>query len=450
MDKGAQSSPVIHTNVSYPTLSLMLQCNNIPSCGYLATNSTTLDLPLSSITGLTDGFEQVTETPSSGLFNRMQAYQYGYRMAIGHYGTATQGPTYADLSRNNSPYNIAGGCSVLAGSPSVSHSWCAKFDAITAIIQYAVASGTYADVPAETYTGGEIDTTNGETATQAELDMVTEASTFCSDVKAVEAAYEPGHVQIQCPVIIPDQITSNWVDGTATSYVSIGEFQAARDYPSQIAVSVAKYAFQYAGGALDHRHLTGISESDLGEYQAQAIQTIVRNNSTWQAPQPTAAHLVDATDIHMPVAVPFPPLVIDATWWGPAVSAADGITLLYTKAGAPTPPNITGVSIASSGTEIDITTDATVDLTQLPVVQTAPATGATGTVGCTTMGSGSCVGTGTPIRDSNPLTPLVDVSLCTAVGVPWGCCTSAGHGADCNSGVHLYDPLLVFSIAVTT
>ena len=66
------------------------------------------------------------------------------------------------------------------------------------------------------------------------------------------------------------------------------------------------------------------------------------------------------------------------------------------------------------------------------------------------MGSGSCVGTGTPIRDSNPLTPLVDVSLCTAVGVPWGCCTSAGHGADCNSGVHLYDPLLVFSIAVTT
>ena len=301
VDKGAQSSPVIHTNVSYPTLSLMLRCNNIPSCGYLATNSTTLDLPLSSITGLTDGFEQVTETPSSGLFNRMQAYQYGYRMAIGHYGTATQGPTYADLSRNNSPYNIAGGCSVLAGSPSVSHSWCAKFDAITAIIQYAVASGTYADVPAETYTGGEIDTTNGETATQAELDMVTEASTFCSDVKAVEAAYEPGHVQIQCPVIIPDQITSNWVDGTATSYVSIGEFQAARDYPSQIAVSVAKYAFQYAGGALDHRHLTGISESDLGEYQAQAIQTIVRNNSTWQAPQPTAAHLVDATDIHMPV-----------------------------------------------------------------------------------------------------------------------------------------------------
>lgn len=455
VDQGSDSTPVIHANVSYPVLSEMLACTNITSCGYNAVNSTDFNLNPSLISGLTDGFEQVSETSSSGLANRLQSYSYGYRDVYFHGGFGDR-PTYADQSRSNSSYNITScrdtnGNVILTGNPTVSTSWCNKFVYIVSVIQYAVASGTYADVPAETYTGGEVDTEDGETTAQAAIDMETEQSEFCSDLKQVETSYEPSHVQSNCPVLLIDQITSNWVTGVATSNVAIGQWLATQADPNQIAISVPKYPLWYRPSPIDEHHLSGIGENDLGEYQAQALQSLVRGSGAWSGFSPTAAHLVDSTHIHMPCNVPTPPILIDTNWFNSPSTAAPGygLTLLYTANGAPSPPTITATSIASSGTEIDFSLSGTVDLTQSPVIQIAPATGTEGS-GCTGTGSGTCLGTGTAFHDSSTLTPLVDYSLCTASGVPWGCCTSSGHGANCETGVHLYNPLQIFSIAVTS
>ena len=444
LDVGGQSTPVIHTGTARPVLESMPACTNITSCGVVAANGTTLNIDPTLMTGFTDLIEQVGETSSSGLADRLNVTNGAYRFNGGHFGFGEE-PTYADLSRNGSPYNVS--CSVLTGTPSVSHSWCNKMIALSKCATFAVANGTYCVVDAETYTGGEADNANGESATQAEADMVTEVSTFWPDVQQVEATYEPGHVQAAGPLII-DQHTSPSVDSLTQSTVSLGWFQAAVDYPSSIYLSVAKYPFQYAGGGLDHRHLLGMSEDFLGEYQAKAIQGIVINKTGWQPPQPTAAHLVDSTHIHLPCAVPVPPLVIDTSWVSDP-NGASGLTLIYTAPGAPSPPTITGVAIAVSGTEIDLTMSGTVDLTQSPVVMTAP-TSDTGTAGCTEFGNGTCTGIRTSIHDSDPATPILDSTQCTANGAPWGCCTGNGTGGFCDTGRHLYNPLVIFQIAVTT
>ena len=156
----------------------------------------------------------------------------------------------------------------------------------------------------------------------------------------------------------------------------------------------------------------------MGEYMARAWHTVVPVaqgglNGTWKAPMPTAAPISNSGNV---VSIPYTggtaPYVFDCSQVSSPNGAADGF--YYTDTSG-SPPAITGVSIASNGTTIQLTLSG------------APSHGVTATVeyanssanGEGTLVPGPATGVRGCLHDSDPYTSILDGRPLPNYSIAW-------------------------------
>ncbi len=387
-----------------------------------------------TLIGFVPLFEQTNngngETIASGFSNSLNDAG-PYLMNFSELGAAYR---YAVLSRNHAPNGYAAPCAAIGGAPSVGVAYCRMITAVAKAI--SLAAPIPVTVPILDVIHGESDTVAKTTAAQYEADLKEWHDNFCADIRPITE-------QANCPVLITDQMNSNWINNVAIANapVALGQLQASLDYPGQIVLAGPKYQYQYYN--IDEHHLVALSEERLGEKHAEAYTSTILNATPWVGliPRYAVVNPNDPTKIDVLLNVPFPPAVIDTSWVSSPNGAADGFE--YAD-GTNNPPTIQSVAILSDGQTAELSMSEAI--TSLGTVSYAwTGTGPLG-AGCTA--AGVCLGVRGSVRDSDPATSRIDNIKCTAKSVPWSCCTKAKTGT-CGSNTHLYNPLATFSIPVT-
>jgi hypothetical protein len=434
---GANSTPPIDTAPAYPATAFMFDCG--PGCdvtpGGVRTTQVLDPLNPNTLIGFVPLFEQTNngngETIASGFSNSLNDAG-PYLMNFSEHGAAYR---YTVLSRNHAPNGYAAPCAAIGGAPSVGVAYCRMITAVAKAI--SLAAPIPVTVPVLDVIHGESDTLAGTTAAQYEADLKEWHDNFCADIRPLTG-------QANCPVVITDQMNSNWIDNVAIANapVALGQLQASLDYPGQIVLAGPKYQYQYYN--INQHHLVALSEEHLGEKHAEVYTSTILNATPWTGLIPRYAFVNpnDPTKIDVLLNVPFPPAVIDTSWVSSPNGAADGFE--YAD-GTSNPPTIDSAAILSDGQTAELSMSEAI--TSLGTVSYAwTGTGPLG-AGCTAPGV--CLGVRGSVRDSDPAISRIDNTKCTAKSVPWSCCTKAKTGT-CGSNTHLYNPLATFSIPVTS